>query len=494
MPDPSRAGRPRRTWRQRLVIATGLLVSTVLAAGAATIGYQRWKLEQIGTYDNLSLVQSASGAAENYLIVGSDSRQTVAEDDPNAGAFLGGEDPGGQRSDTMLIARVDAAGERVDLLSLPRDLWVPIAGTGARERINTAYSEGRQQLIDTIEHDFGFPINHYVEVDFRGFKQLVEAIDGIPMYFDTAMRDLQSGLWISGEGCVRLDGDQALALARSRELQYLDESGWVSDPTGDLGRITRQQILVLKAVERSVDLDLTDPNKFGRIIDVGIDSVTLDEGVDFDDIAGLVQRFGEVTDETMKTYTLPVVPYTTAGGASVLAVNEAAAGPVLDIFRGEEPEGVAPASVRMRVLNGTGIEDHAALVADALGYIGFGVAEVSSLDALPLSASQVRFHPDDLESAQRVARHLPPTAELVEDEELSRGTVAVVTGMDLQGVAQQPMPESALPTPRAAPTGDELPAPTTTVVSAEDGAGQGAGDANTVGRTPGEEPEGINCR
>jgi len=493
MSDTTSAGRPRRSWRQRLVIATGLLFTTALLAGAATIGYQRWKLEQIGTYDDLSLVETASGAAENYLIVGSDSRAVVDEDDADSGVFLGGEESSGQRSDTILLARVDAAGERVDLLSLPRDLWVPIAGTGQRQRINTAYGEGRQQLIDTIEQDFGLAINHYVEVDFSGFKQLVEAIDGIPMYFDTAMRDLRSGLWISGEGCVRLDGDQALALARSRELQYLDESGWVSDPTGDLGRITRQQLLVLKAVERAVDLDLTNPGKFSRVIDVGVDSVTIDENIDFDDIAGLMKRFGEVTDETMGTHSLPVVPYTTYGGAAVLAVNQAAAAPVLDLFRGVEPDGLVPADVSVRVLNGTGIEGHAAAAAEAFDYLGFAVVEVSGLDTIPLAVSQVRFHPEDQTEAEKVARHLPPGTELVEDASLARGAVAIVTGVDLQGISEEPLPESALAVPRIAPPDDGLPT-TTTIVPESTATTEPVGDAAVVGRTPGEEPDGIDCR
>jgi LCP family protein required for cell wall assembly len=492
MPDTSRAGRPRRSWRQRLVIATGLVLSTMLAAGAATIGYQRWKLEQIGTYDDLSLVRPTSGAAENYLIVGSDSRDVIDADDPDAGAFLDGEYSGGQRSDTLLVARVDGVGERVDLLSLPRDLWVPIAGTGGRERINTAYSEGRQQLIDTIQQDFGFPVNHYVEVDFRGFKALVEAIGGIPMYFDTAMRDLRSGLWISGRGCVRLDGEQALALARSRELQYLDEDQWVSDPTGDLGRITRQQILVLKAVEAAVDLDLTDPGKFNRVIDVGIDSVTIDENIDFDDIAGLVSRLQEVTDETMVTHSLPVVPYTTAGGAAVLDVNEAAAAPVLDIFRGVDPDAVVPSEIPVRVLNGSGVEGHAAAVGEALGYIGFPIVEISGLDTIPLATSQVRFDPDEIDGAERVARHLPPGVELVEDPSLPAGSVVVVTGVDLQAVSELPQLETALVEPRLAPAGDELP--TTTAVDDADTVGSTTTTTDVVGRTPGEEPEGIECR
>lgn len=491
MPAVSRRGRPRRSWPQRLVVLTGLAVSTVLVAGALTIGYQRWKLEQIGTYDNLSLVDPASGEAENFLIVGSDSRESIDEDSADAGAFLGGGDPGGQRSDTLIIARVDPTSERIDLLSLPRDLWVPIAGTGARERINTAYSEGRQQLIDTIEQDFAFPIHHYVEVDFLGFKRLVQSIDGIPMYFDTAMRDLRSGLWISGQGCVKLDGDQALALARSRELQYLDDDdGWISDPTGDLGRITRQQVLVLKAVERSVDLDLTDPGKFNRILDVGVDSVTIDAGLSFDDMAGLAKRFRSINDETLVTHTLPVVPYTTAGGAEVLDVSDTAAQPVLDVFRGITHDGPVPGDVRLRVLNGTGEQGQAATVAEALEYLGFPVVEVSGLDGLPLSATQVRFNPADVEAARRVARHLPDDVELIEDDGLRKGAVAIVTGMDLIAISEHPRPEADLPAPRVAPADDVLP---TTTEPVDDEGPTTTSEAEALGRTPGDEPEGIDC-
>ena len=87
-----------------------------------------------------------------------------AEQAPSLGtdatAFLG-EEPGGRRSDTIMVARVDAQNRTVDLVSFPRDLWVPIAGTGSSERINTAYgaSDGPQRLIDTIRQDFDIEIN-----------------------------------------------------------------------------------------------------------------------------------------------------------------------------------------------------------------------------------------------------------------------------------------------------------------------------------------------
>ncbi|MEL7206864.1 MAG: LCP family protein [Actinomycetota bacterium] len=502
----SRRGRPRRTWGQRLVLLTGATLFVVLVAGAATIGYSRWKLDQIDTYDNLSLVQPASGAAENYLIVGSDSRAVIDEDSADAGAFLDGGAPGGQRSDTLLIARVDPSTARIDLLSLPRDLWVPIAGTGARERINTAYSEGRQQLIDTIEADFGIPINHYVEVDFVGFTSLVESIGGVPMWFDTAMRDLRSGLFVNGEGCVNLDGSQALALARSRELQYLEEGEWVSDPTGDLGRISRQQVLVLKAMERAVDIDITDPGKFDRVLDVGVSSVSIDEGITFDDMAGLAMRFSEMDEDTLVTHSLPVLPYTTYGGADVLAVNDAAAEPVLDIFRGQPATGLLPADVPVRVLNASGMDGHAASVAEALGYLGYSVVDVDGLGGIPLAASQVRYHPDDRQAADQVAAHLPPTAERVADDELDPGTVVVVTGVDLTAVSEAALAVTDLGPERVAADDDELPPTTTTTAGDADAGPDGSdpdvdptpdheeSDPTTVGRTPGTAPEGLTCR
>ena len=86
---------------------------------------------------------------------------------------------------------------------------MPIADTGESQRINTAYSadDGPQRLIDTIQQDFGIPINHYIEVDFAGFKGVVDAIGGVPMYFDTPMRDDNSGLNVTEAGCTTLDGD-----------------------------------------------------------------------------------------------------------------------------------------------------------------------------------------------------------------------------------------------------------------------------------------------
>jgi LCP family protein required for cell wall assembly len=211
MDSPARPSpRPRRSGVQRLVLALGLFVSTSVLAAACAAGWGYWKLSHIDRV-NVNLIEAGVGEPENYLIVGSDSRKQGDPVDPSAqGSVLG------QRSDTIMVLRIDPQSGVAAMLSLPRDLWVPIAGRGGQsQRINVAYSMGKQTLVDTIQHNFGIRINHYLEIDFHGFQGLVNAIGGVPMWFDKAYRDLNSGLQIDHPGCVKLDGYSALAFVTS---------------------------------------------------------------------------------------------------------------------------------------------------------------------------------------------------------------------------------------------------------------------------------------
>ena len=257
-PQPAEAPAPtlprgHRTWRQRAVLTTGVLVVTAIVMAVCGVGYAIWRFSQLRT-EHLNLAKASSGGAQNYLIVGSDTRSGISKNDPDYAVFNGdGSAPSGQRSDTIMVLRIDPSKGTAKLLSFPRDLWIPIYGTGSSQRINTAYSNGPQRLIDTIEVDFGIPINHYVEVNFESFRDVVNAIGGVPMYFATRMRDYNSGLNIERTGCVTLNGDEALSFARSRHLEYYDTQlgEWKSDPTADLGRITRQQIFIRTVIGRA---------------------------------------------------------------------------------------------------------------------------------------------------------------------------------------------------------------------------------------------------
>jgi LCP family protein required for cell wall assembly len=231
---PPAGRRVRRSTGQRLVIASAIVLVVCLLVGAALFWFVTSKLNNFDRVD-VAVQNAAKGAPENYLLVGSDSRDNIKEGDPDAAAFLEGE-YGGHRSDTIMVARVDPRSQQIALLSIPRDLYVTIAGSDGQDRINTAYSSGPQTLIDTVSQALGIPVNHYVEVDFRGFQGVVDVLGGVPMYFDQPMRDEWTGLQIDEPGCVVLKGPQALAFARARHVQVYDGGEWIDDPTADLGR------------------------------------------------------------------------------------------------------------------------------------------------------------------------------------------------------------------------------------------------------------------
>src|SRR4051794_21028003 len=375
MPSVPRHYAPRssRTWPQRIAIIGGVFMSLLCVAAASGIGYVYWVTGQFLRVD-VPLDTASSQEPRNYLIIGSDSRENVDPNDPNAGAILGPGAPDGKRSDTILLVRVDPVAGTVQMLSFPRDLWVPMADTGENDRINSAYGRGRQVLVDTIRKDFGVEVNNYIEVDFEGFKGLVDAIGGVPMYFDTPMRDSHTGLDIANAGCVNLDPDQALAFARSRYLEFQDSRGrWQSDGTADLGRITRQQIFVRKAMHKALSIGVTDLGTFTRMLNVAKDSVTIDQTLDRGDLYNLVQRFKELQPEDIESYSLPVTNHTTNGGASVLLLDQAGAQPILDVFRGKDPTELSEDQVAVDVSNGSGATGQARDVRQALQAVGFGV-------------------------------------------------------------------------------------------------------------------------
>jgi LCP family protein required for cell wall assembly len=192
----------------------------------------------------LADVLSTGGEGTNYLIVGSDSRDV--EDLVDAGLDPAGfEDGGGQRSDTMLLLRfVD--GEAL-MLSIPRDLYVPIAGTDGSGKINAAYNGGPERLILTVQQSLGVPIHHYMEVDFVSFAKLVDSLGGITIDFPHPAFDLNSGLDVRQAGPNHLDGPQALAFVRARHYVEIIDGQEQPDPSADLGRVQRQQQF-LKAV------------------------------------------------------------------------------------------------------------------------------------------------------------------------------------------------------------------------------------------------------
>lgn len=424
---PSAGARRRR--RARVLIGLGVLAVLAVGTVAAGAGYLWYRYSQIGR-EHLALPEAAVDGPKNYLIVGSDDREVISSDADDADAYMGeGYEPSGRRSDTIMVLRVDAAADEISLLSFPRDLWVPIAGTGYSEKINAAYNGGPQRLVDTIQENFDIDVHHYVEIDFASFKGIVQAVGGVPMYFDRPMRDQHSGLHVEAAGCTTLDGDQALGFARSRYLEYqTDRGSWASDGTGDLGRVNRQQVFLRRMIDRAAgkvgDLDVRAMND---ILSSTADNLKVDAGMDIGQMIELARHFASFRGDDLVSYTLPVEEWTGPGGAAALKLDVVAATPILNVFRGLPPGTVTPEMVLVTVENGSGINGQAGVAGEALAALGFQVAGTGNAEQV-VSRTTVRYAPGAEGQAVEVAKHLPAGTTLQADALLDPGEVAVVTG------------------------------------------------------------------
>lgn len=356
MPDPAAADVPlRRTTSQQVLIALGVLLTLSCVAMAGVVVAAEGTAGRLRTVD-LSRALGGTGAAavepgspRNVLIVGVDSADGFAAgDDVRAQRDAAGLS-GSLRSDTIMVLRIEPATTSAWLLSFPRDLWVEMGDRGWFEKINAALPTGGPELlIETISENFDIPIDHYVQVDFAQFERLVDVVGGVRVPLVSGVRDGYTGLLVEEPGCVTFDGARSLAYVRSRHLEYLDArtGRWVADPTSDLGRISRQQDFVRRALERAVDRGLRNPVTAKRLVDTGLDGIVVDDGLDAGRILDLVTAYRSFEPAQLQTYSLPVTFDTSAAGASIVRLVTRDAEPILDLFRGVgRPEDVpAPVS------------------------------------------------------------------------------------------------------------------------------------------------------
>ena len=464
----------------------------VLSLSAATVaGYLAVRYGQIDRVDDLTLQAQTAGEPANFLLVGTDSRAGLDPTDPDAGGFLG--DTGCDCTDTIMVLRVDPDEHQAYLLSFPRDLYVPISGTGKTARINTAHAHGVQTLIDTIQDNFDIPIHHYVEIDFVGFQRLVDAVGGVPLWFDAPVRDRHTGLDISQAECQVLDGEQARKFVRSRYLEYQDEDGdWRSDPTADLGRITRQQVFIRRAIAKAVSEGLTNPVTLNELVSAGVANVSLDEVLTAGELLSLGREFAQYDSDQLVGYSFPSSPKVTSAGAQVELPKMREAQTMLNVFRGHPPGTIAPESTDVQVMNGTGISGQAANVAGALQRIGFHITDIASWEVDDVARTTVYYGPYGDGHARLVARHLTGGAALVPDRSLPPVAVMVVVGHDFTTVHDQPSPEGT--------ADDALSTTSTTSTTVPDADAGGSTTSTTaattttvVGYSTGEPPAGVEC-
>jgi len=302
---PARTKVSARVYRRRRIaaaLAALLVLGLVLAAGGW--GYTAFRFGQISSVHVPGLGKAPSDGSVNLLVVGSDTRQGLRD-----GGF---GDAAGQRSDVIIVVHLVPAARHAAVLSIPRDLYVPVAGAGGSAKINSAFNRGPGQLVQTIQQSFGIPIHHYLLVNFDGFREVVDALGGVALYFPRPVRDdndghNESGLNVPRTGCQRLGGNQALALARSRYFQYQDRAGrWHGDPATDLGRIRRQQTMLRVLAANAVGRNLANPIRANALVGSVVRSLTKDDQLTIRRSVALARQFRSFDPARLTTLTLPV--------------------------------------------------------------------------------------------------------------------------------------------------------------------------------------------
>jgi len=275
----------------------------------------------------------------NFLLVGSDTR---AFTNGNAGLqqqFGSAAGNGGQRSDTMMVIRIDPARHTTQVISFPRDLWVNIPGMGL-SKINAAYNIGPQLVINMLKQDFNISINHFIAVNFQSFQGVVNAIGNVHVYVPYQARDTETGLYTPVPGCETFTGADALAYVRSRELQYYSPSQgeWLSAyAVPDIDRIAAQQQFIKTLAGLAVKSSLSNPLTANAVVDRVLQNLTIDSGLSKDDVLSLVDAFRSVNPSNtgqVQFSTLPVAEGGQQDGQDVLYVAEPQADALLTTFGG----------------------------------------------------------------------------------------------------------------------------------------------------------------
>jgi len=315
------SGRRRRRVR-RLAVAAVSAGTAVMLVVAAVAAYGAWQVTHINRLQvgsgTLHAVPSAT-APFNVLIAGVDRPAPPVVQ--------------GTRSDTIIVARIDPQAHRVTLLSIPRDLWTTIPGVGHEDRINSAFDTGGPALLArTVEQALGIPINHIVVVDMAGLPALVDALGGVAVQVDAPLRDDYSGLDLPTAGCQTLDGSEVLALVRSRHLQLFRDGQWQYDPTSDLGRQLRVEVVLQDLGDKARHAG-ADPLTLAQLVQEFVDHVTVDSSLSTGEIIDIAHMLLQAGPGAVQTAVLPVEASVNSAG-DVLVTTAATAPAIRDFLAG----------------------------------------------------------------------------------------------------------------------------------------------------------------
>ncbi|HEY5384934.1 MAG TPA: LCP family protein [Acidimicrobiales bacterium] len=458
---PAHAARKSRSRKRTAAWIGGtVMLVLVLVAGAAA-GYGWYLNHEIHHIDLRNLtsapVKGDDAGTENILMIGSTDRCALKVQNPAYGLCSQGVN--GVNSDVVMILHLNPANHSVSILSIPRDLFVPNARSDGANKIDAALYQGPDQLIAAIEEDFGIPIQHFVELNFDSFINVVQALGGIKMYFPEPVYDAYSGLNIQTTGCLPLNGTQALQVVRARHVQYkgpgvtsTDPAYWPQEAQSDIARIRRDheflRVLATAVKAKGLSNPLTDQ----QLVSGVVGQLTVDSGFSASEMISLVLGYHDVDVSTAPQLTMPVSvdqfgSYTYEGGSygDIEFPAEPQDHNAVDQFLGLKSSSEdtsaggalpSPSSVTVSVLNGSGAYNQATTTSQSLQALGFRIGTIGDSPPVGQEAETVVYYasktPAQLAAAQVVANSLSGAVIMARDPaQVKAGSqVTVVTGTD----------------------------------------------------------------
>jgi LCP family protein required for cell wall assembly len=308
-----------RRWRRVLVVTVVMLFSLmIVVAGALYVitdqlaGNVTRIPAVFAPLDPATRPAKPAGEAETFLLAGSDSR--AGEPTTGSNARDTEFEPGAQRSDAIMLVRVDPAKPAVVVVSIPRDSWVPVPGHGLA-KINAAYAYGGPTLlVRTVEQLTKVRVDHFATIDFAGFQAMVDAVGGI----DVTMPERTTiatalGTTVLEQGRDHLDGRAALAYVRQR----------AGLPRGDLSRVQRQQNVLRALMNKAVSGGmLTSPVRLYHLLDAVTRSVGVDDTLTNGDLRSLAFDVRSLRGQAVTFLTAPVAGLGREGDQSVVRLDE----------------------------------------------------------------------------------------------------------------------------------------------------------------------------
>lgn len=442
-------GEARRRIRQRPIVAGAAALSALVLTGSglayAAVDHYTAKITPVVAFAGLE-GRPADDGATNILLVGSDDRSGISEERRLQLSL--GLDDFGQQTDTILLVHLSSGGS-VDVLTIPRDSQVEIPAHADAEgnrvpsetgKINGTYSAGGAPLlVETLEQNTGVRIDHYLEVDFEGFVDIVDALGGVEVCAAEPISDELAGLELPAGRSV-VDGETGLAYARARYF----------DPMADYGRMERQQALLsamaAKAASTSVALN---PWRANSTVNAVLGSLRADPALDSDEVRRIGDLMRRTTPSQVAFHHMPIQAeeYLDWGGLSLVwdeqqtpalfeslrtdeALGSASTPEPQDTAPPAPPDSVMDPQLGVLVLNGDGMPGSAASAGGQLADAGIAIDGTANGDYTPVS--EVRFGRGYETAAQELAAWLG-ISEVVADSTLE-SPLALVVGEDFTGV------------------------------------------------------------